>query len=281
MFGVTTMGATEDSILSMVRTMREAGFGSVEIIAPIALAARNYPAGLRGELQSLLRQFEWVTVHAQSAHVDRREQLTDPQERDRLLREHVEMMRFAHEVGGQVVTWHPFMPHKYEIMLAPRFEDDDTIDHHVEAGKHLLEHACRLDLSVGFEAFDTRIVEGIDDRRWGSLFDIGHASQNGARAPFSDVTEQALSMIRERLDRIVQFHVHGVRRKEDGFVAHQPIDDENLIDYEPIMGLLAGGGFEGPLIFEILRTDNEPMSFDETVSACVAAKRRLMQKGLD
>jgi sugar phosphate isomerase/epimerase len=276
MLGMTTMGATKDTILPMVRQIHDAGFRSVEIIAPIALAAREYPPSLRDELKAALRRFEWVSVHAQTALVERAEQLETPAERDALLQPHVDMMRFTHEVGGRVVTWHPFMPHKYEIMLAHRFDDQDAIAHHVEAGRYLLEHARRLGLTIGFEAFDTRIVDPIHDRRWGSLFDIGHASQNGARAPFEDLTEQALNMIGERLDRIVQFHLHGVSRSGDSFRAHQPLDENNLVDYGRIMSLLAERDFQGPLIFEILRKADEPMCFDETVASSVAARRRLM-----
>lgn len=248
-------------------------------VSPIALAAHAYPPGLRRDLEKTLRRFSCVTVHAQTAQVDRKEQFADPQVRDDLLQDHVKMMAFARDVGGRVVTYHPFMPHKYDIMLVPRFEDTETIAVHVKAGRHLLPHARQMDVVIGFEAFDTRIVDGIDDPRWGSLFDIGHASQNGARPPYREVTEQAVDMIRSRLNRILQFHVHGVRRKGDGYVAHQPIDDKNLIDYGEIMRLLTNGGFRGPLIFEILRIDDQPMSFDETIAACVAAKSQLLEGG--
>lgn len=276
MLGITTMGATKDSIVPMVRQIHDAGFRSVEIIAPMAQEARRFPPGLRDALRAALRRFEWVSVHAHTVLVERRDQLTTPTVRDALLQSHVDMMQFAHEVGGRVVTYHPFMPHKYEIMLAHRFDDRETIDHHVEAGRHLLEHARRLDLTIGFEAFDTGIVDPLHDRRWGSLFDIGHASQNGAAAPFEDLTEQALSMIRQRLDRIIQFHVHGVSRSGDAFRAHQPLDDDNLVDYGRIKNLLVESDFQGPIIFEIHRKHERPLSFDETVASCVAARRRMI-----
>jgi len=70
MFGVTTMGVTEESILSMVNHIYDSGFRSVEIIAPIALAAHAYPPGLRRDLEKSLRRFACVTVHAQTAQVD-------------------------------------------------------------------------------------------------------------------------------------------------------------------------------------------------------------------
>ncbi len=274
MIGMSAHGAEAKDLLPRLEKMSGAGFKAVEIPSNFCIEAPGFSPTFKRELKEALEPFSTVTVHGMTTHIDAHEQPPQPLDAQRL-KVYFDLMDFAHDVGARIATFHPLMPHKYDIMLTHRFDDEATVDQHVEAGRILLPHGRDRRLTIGFEAFDTRIADRIDDEGWGSLFDIGHASQTGVRSPYADLTEQAHDMIRQRLDRIVQFHVHGVAMFDGSLCAHQPLDADNLLDYGRIVGLLNQRRFQGPLIFEIVRKGDRLLPFEEAVEACVAAKQRL------
>lgn len=266
------MGAEAPHIVPMLEAMARAGLKTVELSSNLCHAGPDRDPAFIAALREALQPFTTVTVHGGTTAIDAHDQ--EPLDLERL-DVYVRLMDFGQAVGARYATFHPLMPHKYDLMLTPHFEDEATVAQHVEAGRCLIDLAHRHHQVIGFEVFDHRIAEGLSDDGWGILFDIGHASQNGARPPFGDVTEQAVAMIDSRFHRVVQFHLHGVARVDGTLKAHQPLDDENLIDYARIIRMLDERQFGGPLLFEIIRKGGRTLPFEEALAATVAAREGL------
>ena len=153
-------------------------------------------------------------------------------------------------------------------------------EYHIQAGKYLAQYAEKWGISLGYENYDDRIIDKIGRKRFGYLFDIGHTALSHPaiphRDPSKDITAHTLQMIDERIDKTVEFHVHGVIRTEKEH-DHQPLDKDNIIDYKQVIALLKGRDYKGPLVFEILRQKNQWMNIAETIEACRKAKQRLIE----
>jgi sugar phosphate isomerase/epimerase len=272
-----------------VNRIRDAGFKTVEI-APgqfRSAAGKNAETFLknafgerdRRDLRDLLKPFRTVTVHGSGIiiHVpggteEAKEERWAP---------HLELMRFAHDIGARLVTFHSLQPPQ-----GGSLKQEELARYHIEFGILAAHYAQKWDLLVGFELatqyqffLENRIIDHIASPRFGILLDLGHLALHFSRS--ADITDPVLRIAEANIDNILEFHAGGVQVTTQGLREHRPLDRNNILDHGKLMDLLERKNFHGPLIFEIFfqtsRPDQAPASFSENLEVSVAAKQKLLK----
>jgi sugar phosphate isomerase/epimerase len=281
------------AMASTITQVKEAGFKTIELCpaqfhAVDPLTAPSFLEHLFGEaerrrLRTMLSPFRVVTVHSSSYWVTK---IRCGKTKEDLWKPYLELMRFARDIGAQIVSFHPLQRSE-----GATISNNDMFAYNLEFGKKAVECAEDWNLAVAFENMPsnggwslletvTEIIAEVDSDRFNLLFDIGHAVlQRGASS--GNLTQPILHMIEKYVDQTLQFHVHGVQRTEGdtdvGLRDHSPLDENNVLDYFQIMRLLKKKRFEGPIILEIyLETASEKRaSFQANLKACMGAKKEL------
>ena len=207
-------------------------------------AWRNALAGSDlAELNELLSAFSLVTVHLATPGKYSRMGSPDASEREETWDRCSAAMRFAAAIGAPLVTFHQApTPASYEEWLECR-------RHFVEFGRRAADMAGELGLTVGFEKFDNELIDDIGAKNFGILFDIGHAAKT---APGPDeCTDHTLDMLREAGERVIEFHVHGVRWDGERFLDHVPFALNDCLDYRRIVRFAQERRMNVPWVFEI------------------------------
>jgi sugar phosphate isomerase/epimerase len=272
-----------------VNRIRDAGFKAVEI-APgqfRSIAGKNAETFLknvfgerdRRDLRNLLKPFRTVTVHGSGIiiHVPGgREEAKEEQ-----WGPYLELMRFAHDIGARLVTFHSLQPPKEGSL-----DQEELARYHIEFGTLAARYAEKWDLLAGFELatqyqffLENRIIDHIASPRFGILLDLGHLALHFS--PSADITDPVLRIAEANIDNILEFHAGGVQVTSQGLREHRPLDRNNVLDHGKLMDLLEVKNFRGPLIFEIFfqtsRPEQAPASFSENLDICVAAKQQLLR----
>ncbi len=251
--GVSTLclkGISPDEAIE--RTLA-AGFSAFEF-TPITYGGPEvFSPAEREDLRRQLEAFRLVTVHSSGMGNIGSEEC---EERERAQQRYLELVRFAGDVGADVLTVHPGQP------------EAEVRDENVAFGKAMVVAVESAEVALGYELFDARVAREIGSPNFGVLFDIGHASRRGPEVDTDDV----LRMIDELAVQIVQFHVHGVGAPDK--TDHLPFSQNTWLDYDRIVRHIEGMGFAGPLILEIgIRREN----WSENMKDCVAAREALLQ----
>ena len=277
------------AIASAVNQIGDAGFKTVEIVPAqfqvvtgrgvAAFLERAFDAEERKNLRNILKPFHLITVHGSNMIV-RVPQGRD-EKREDLWRPYLELMRFARDIGAQVVTFHSF-----QSAEGASLKTEEMIDYYAEFGKLAAEYAAEWDLLAGFELatnykffVENRIIDRIGSRRFGSLFDLGHVALHFAGS--ADITASVLKVVDKCLDHIIEFHAGGVHLTSQGLREHRPLDRDNLLDHGKLMQLLAAKNYKGPMIFEIFFQSSKPeqslATFSENLEVCREAKKQILR----
>ena len=281
------------AMASTITQVKEAGFATIELCpaqfhAVDPLTAPLFLEHLSGEaerrrLRTMLSPFRVVTVHSSSYWVTK---IRFRKTKEDLWKPYLELMRFARDIGAQIVSFHPL-----QRLAGAAISNNDLVAYNLEFGKKAVEHAKDWNLAVAFENLPqngewsllepvNQVISEVDSDRFNLLFDIGHAVlQRGASS--GNLMQSVLHLIEKYVDQTLQLHVHGVQRIEGDMEVslrdHRPLDENNVLDYFQIMRLLKKKRFEGPIILEIyLETASEKRaSFQANLKACMEAKKEL------
>jgi sugar phosphate isomerase/epimerase len=277
-----------EAIASAVKQIGDAGFRAIEIVPAqftvvegreaAAFLERAFPAEERRDLRNLLKPFRAVTVHGSNIIV--RVPPGRGEKRDDLWGSYLELMRFARDIGAQVVTFHSF-----QAAEGAGLGMEEMIGLYTEFGTLAAKYAEEWDLLAGFELatnyrffVENKIIERIGSRRFGSLFDLGHVALHFAGS--ADITGSVLQVVEECLDHILEFHAGGVHLTSQGLREHRPLDQNNLMDHGKLMKLLERKNYRGPIIFEIFFRASEPeqsqATFSENLEVCKEAKKQIL-----
>lgn len=231
----------------------------------------------------MLSPFRVVTVHSSSYWVTK---IRCGVTKEDLWQPYLELMRFARDIGAQIVSFHPLQRSE-----GAAISNNDMFVYNLEFGKKAVECAEDWNLVVAFENMPqnggwslleavNEIVAEVGSERFSLLFDVGHAVLERGMSS-GNLTQPILHLIEDYIDKTLQFHVHGVQRTEGdtdvGLRDHSPLDENNVLDYSQIMRSLKNNKFDGPIILEIyLETASEKRAaFQTNLRACMGAKKEL------
>jgi len=264
--GVSTLWMPKDNytLFQAIDAVAEAGFNTIELVPidcqgtsgfpftkrSVGMWLRTFDKKSRERLAQKLKCFDLITVH--SPHTDLNIASVNQGIRDESIRQYIEVLKFAIEIGAKVVTWHP--GHQSSGFLR---DEKEIMDFNVQFAEMALQVLAQHDIMLGYEVADAgfkhlkNVVERINHPKFGLNIDIGHCTM--VEGPLPD------RWIIPFKEKIVEIHVHGAYQRSDRgiMVTHQPLgmNDNNLINIPRIIKLLKESHFEGPFIFEILSND--------------------------
>ena len=286
-------GSQTDSraIASAVKQVKDSGFKAIEVTPAqfnsvagkeaFIFLENTFPAMERRKLKDLLKAFDVVTVHGTNITIN--VQSKGDKKNEDLWRPYLELMRFAHDIGAHIVTFHSLKPAE-----GARVSEEEMTDYHVEFGKLAARYAQEWDLLAGFELatnyrffIKNEIINRIGSAKFGFLFDVGHVALYFPEAP--DITASVLEVVEATVDKIIEFHAGGVERTSQGLREHRPLGSNNILDHGKLMELLERKKYRGAIIFEIFFKTSIPEqtqgSFSENLDVCIAAKNQLLKGG--
>ena len=196
------------------------------------------------ELKEMLSGFSFRTVHAaMGKHT--RVASPDERERERGRERCLDAIRFDAAIGASLVTFHagPTGNRYYE-------ERPEYRRRLVDFGRRAAALAGEFGLTAGTEVFDYNLIDEIGAENFGVLFDIGHAANVLPAGP-DECTDRVLEFLEEAGDRVVEFHVHGVRWDGLRRLDHVPFAFNDCLDYKRIVRFVKDRGIKAPWVFEI------------------------------
>ncbi len=282
------------AITSMIAQVMEAGFKTIEIcpaqfqsVDPLtdpSLLKKLFGEAERRRLREALKPFHLVTVHGSSFWVTK---LRGGYKEEDFWEPYRELMRFAQDIGAQIVSFHPF-----QRSDGADISDDEMFEYNIEFGKKALQYSDEHSLSFAFENMPGNgcwsllpkindVIDKIDSERFGFLFDVSHAVLQLGESSKNTVP-YVLKALERCIDSTFQIHSHGIQRTKDfeaGLRDHMPLNKSNLLDYSKIMSMLKKNKFQGPIILEIYFENafDGRASFQDNLKACVSAKHELMR----
>ncbi len=283
-------GRTQAQAITVaVEQIKNAGFKAIEIVPaqfqPVAgkeaalFLEKTFNEKERRNLRDLLKNFSAITVH--SSNIVLRVPPRANEENEELWLPYLELMRFAHDIGAHLVTFHSLQPAE-----GAKITDEEMADRHIAFGKLAARYAQTWNLKAGFELatrykffLENNIIQRIGNPRFGSLVDLGHIALYFPASP--DITASVLQVAEEGMDHIFEFHAGGVNLTSQGLREHRPLDENNILDHGKFMELLMRKKYRGVIIFEIFfqssRPDQIHASFSENLAICLAAKKQLLR----
>lgn len=262
-----------EDIFDTIRMVHRAGFEGFEIVPTLDQAQLGYPenhpnvgidlfeisSGDLVALKEALRVFRWVTVHA--PHVDWN--LSSPNRHLRKLtwEYYDKCFQFAIEIGAIAMTYH--LGHQRHGYVRSQ---EKIRDYNVDYARHLIPKAKKHKMAVGFETGTLQDLKYVCDRieGWGINLDIGHAYMAaGTDKGFFDYID-------EFREKIVEVHHNSVNHYWGGYMEHQPVHLNNMIDFQGVYEKLNEIGYAGPVVCEIQGQD-----IREVIKHCQESKEMI------
>lgn len=220
------------------------------------------------ELKERLSPLPFVTVHAAMSGKHTRVTSRDDAEREIGIERCLDAVRFGAAIRARNVTFHAGP-------TGGRYFEERTEE------RRLLVDFCRraadlggeLGVRLGTEIFDYAVIDEVGSDNFGILFDIGHAANVLPSGP-DECTDRIMEILQEAGDRVMQFHIHGVRWAGMRLEDHVSFAVNDCIDYRRIVRFVRERRIEAPWVFEL---QTELGSTRDVVAACVEARALLTQ----
>ncbi len=278
-FGISThfLPATHgESLFDAIDMVLAAGFQGFELVPAdyqgtigypyttrnVGLWPRTFDNEARAELRDRLRSFTFVTVHSPNLGVNIAS--VNPGIREESVRQYMEIMELAVDLGVELVTFHCGKPTSGFVS-----RPEELIAHDVAFGRKALAYARKHQLTVGYEvtAPFERMSCVLDELgpEFGLNLDLGHAAMDGVPPE---------EWIDRYGDRIIEVHFNSVFQLWDPgfFVEHQPMERNNVIDYPAVFSGLKGRNYHGPVVLELLGND-----IPQALGVCIQARENIMR----
>ena len=221
------------------------------------------------ELKECLSSVPFVTVHAAMSGKYTRVSSRDEAERQIGIERCLDSVRFGAALGARNVTFHAG-PTGGRFFEERAEERRLLIDFCRQASDLAAEH----DITVGTEVFDYQLIDEIGAANFGILFDIGHAANVLPGGGPDECADRVMELLQEAGDRIMQFHVHGVRWDGRHLGDHVALTLNECIDYRRIVRYVKQHGIAAPWIFEM---EYELEDSEAILRACRDARDFLVQ----
>jgi len=261
-----------ESLLDASDLVARAGFGGFELVPAdfqgvigspttirnVGLWPRTFSQRERARLRDALACFRTVTIHA--PHLGVNIASINPGWRAESRRQYFECLELALDLGVSTVTFHH--GGQTQGFIAP---EQEVTDHCIAFAREATAFARKHGLTLGYEVGSFRIIDAsiraCRSRRFGVNLDMGHAVMGGL-APEE--------WVKRLPGKTVEVHVNSVTKDWSGFIEHQPLDRNNVIDYGAVFAALLAEGFRGPYIFELRGLD-----IPDTIDICSRARETL------
>jgi len=224
----------------------------------------------RERMRAALSLFDTVALRAPD--LDLNVASMNPGIREESQRQYLDCLDLAHELGACVVTLrrgHGSPKRVHDLT--------DVERHNIEFGLRAAEVAEQLNLEVALrghrpsrlpgdpEVLDSQMREilAIDSERVGLDLDIAQAALTGP---------PPARWAHEFGGRIAAVHLCGVFRNWQGLVPHQPVERNNVVDYELLLGELRAQDYQGPIVGDI-----EGLDIEDVVSHVLAGRAILSE----
>lgn len=204
----------------------------------------------RSQLREALSQFEKSTLHG--PHLGFNIASANRKVRRITEKAYDEILELAVDLNVETVTFHPGGS-TWGYIRDPQ----EWAEYEIEYGKKAESFADHHGLEVGYEVCtDFEHMKLIVDEIGGNFginIDLGHAVMADKR------DEVLLEYIDHFQGRIKEIHMNGVNHYWGGFMEHQPVHMNNVIDYQTVFEELRKIDYEGPIITEIQGNDLKQM----------------------
>lgn len=221
------------------------------------------------ELKERLSELPFVTVHAAMSGKHTRVTSRDATERTVGIERCLDAVRFGAAVNARNVTFHagPTGGRYFE----ERAQERRLL---IDFCRQAADLAGELGVTVGTEIFDYAAIDEIGADSFGVLFDIGHAANVLPGGGPDECADRVMELLQEAGDRIMQFHVHGVRWDGRHLGDHVALTLNECIDYRRIVRYVKQHGIAAPWIFEM---EYELEDSEAILRACRDARDFLVQ----
>jgi sugar phosphate isomerase/epimerase len=272
-FGVSTFWLQGVSTEEAIERALRAGFSAFEVTTS-SLGIVGFPAkpsagvdldvcnkDARKRLKKLLSAFSSVSVHA--CHFGVNIASVNKDTRKASWGRYLETMRFASDIGAELVTFQPgFRERQVDIQRK-------TVERNIEFSKEAVKLAKELGLVLGFQnlpagargpmnskAMLSEIFREVDDPSLGLLFDPAWAIKERALSS-ADMTGEFIRPWFEELgSKMIKIHVHGVLACNPfGYLHHQPLWQDNCHDFPLLISYIKRYSPHVPIIFKIIGRD--------------------------
>lgn len=267
--GPSSCYAPETSVFDAALKTKRAGFKAFEIhlddfsgeigkpwlVNYAGVWPRTFDEERRKKLKKELQGFSIVIVHGTPYEVNIATQ--NPGLREESIRQYMEAIEFANDIGASVVTFH--MGHPSFGLINPR----EVFNRNVHFAKKAAKLAEEYDLMMGYETgsgieFWKKLLAAIGSDRFGMLLDVAHWIMGNNRD-----MDNLMTAIEKFACQIVEVHVHDViswaALGGRGLIDHYAFGRGTCIDLPRIVRKLKEVNYEGPLIFEIVEPTTERM----------------------
>lgn len=253
-----------ETIYDAIDATYEAGFRAFELVPtedqaqvgwPVnhpntGVTPKNLSVKERRRLRSALTVFKMCTIH--SPHLDFNVASANRKLRKISMQAYNEILELALDLEVSTVTFHP--GHATEGYIR---DPKDWAKYEIEYGKKALAFAEKNGLEVGYEVCNNfehmkLIIDSVGGN-FGLNLDLGHAMIADRR------DEVLLEYIEHFQGRIKEIHMNGVNHYWGGFMEHQPVHMNNVIDYQTVFERLREINYQGPIITEIQGNDLKQM----------------------
>ena len=246
-----------ETLLEAIEMVKDAGFKGLELVATafgspvgfpdivpnLGLWPREYTRRERAELKKRLEGFKTLSVHAQGVGLNIA--YLNPGLREESQKQYIESIELAVDLGIEVITFHCGSRAGNQ-----RLPQETYAKYDIEFARRVIPLAEEHGLLLGYESgpFERlkKVVAEVNHPRFGINLDIGHAAMGGVSPE---------EWIKHFGEKIVEVHLNSVTRHSGGFIEHQPVERNNVIDYEAVFSGLKGINYQGPLVLELLGID--------------------------
>jgi sugar phosphate isomerase/epimerase len=246
-----------ETLLEAIQMVKAAGFqglelvtaafgspvGFPEIVPNLPLWPREFTKPKRAELKKHLASFKTLSVHAQGVGLNIA--YLNPGLREESQKQYIEAIELAVDLGISVITFHCGFRTGNQ-----RLPQETYAKYDIEFARRAVPLAEEHDLLLGYESgpFERlkRVIAEVNHPRFGINLDIGHAAMAGVNPE---------EWIRHFGEKIVEVHLNSATRHSGGFIEHQPVERNNVIDYEAVFAGLKRINYQGPLVLELLGVD--------------------------
>ena len=284
LIGSSTFMMTDQPFAQTIAMLAQDGFG-LECVPAYTGSLNGMPHGSRGldpdtwrtvlagrdlaELKGRLSEVPFVTVHAAMSGKHTRVSSRNDDERRIGTERCLDAVRFGAAIGARNVTFH----------VGPtgaRFFEERAAERRllIDFCRRAADLAGELGVTVGTEIFDYQLIDEIGAANFGVLFDIGHAANVLPGSGPDDCADRVMELLQEAGDRIIQFHVHGVRWDGRHLGDHVSLALNECIDYRRVVSHVKQRRIRAPWIFEM---QYELESSDAILAACRQARDFLVR----
>ena len=217
-----------------------------------SLWPRTCDAAKRDQIRQSLATFSCLIVRATVEGLNIAS--INPGRRGESIRQYMECIEFAHQIGASIVSFHPGTQ-TWGFVSDPQ----EIVDRNVEFAERALDYAKGYGLKLALKTTDVSlsemeaIITRVDSDRFGVDLSIGAiATLDGVPVNIDCLTGEIERWIATLAGKVIAVHVSGVHQRWHAERLDRcPFELNTCVDYGAVLRGLRRIGYGGPLVLEI------------------------------